>query len=435
MVEKAVKTVDFGRRTLPAVIRAAAYARVSTGKDSMMHSLSEQVSYYSQMIQSHPGWVYCGVYSDEAFTGTKADREGFQNLLEDCRAGKIDLVIVKSISRMARNTVTLLEAVRELKHLGVDVFFEEQNIHTMSADGELMLTILASYAQAESLSVSENMKWRIRSNFENGLLWSAKMLGYDQVAGAYVIDPEQAKTVRAIFADYLSGMGVTAIAKKLNENGVPTGTGGGWSACSVKQVLRNYSYTGNLLQQHKYREDHISKRTLVNHGELPKYHALNTHEAIIVPDTFSAVQEEMRKRAKRYNPEPSGSTYPFSELLICGKCGKHYRRKTTRTGPVWICTTYNTLGKSACASKAVPEGKLTEITAQILQTEDLNIQTVKSRIKSVTVQEGNTLVYSMADGTEIKRQWEDRSRSESWTAEKRMAAGRKTAERWRRNNG
>ena len=158
--------------------RVAAYARVSSGKDGMLHSLAAQVSYFSALIQSNAEWEYCGVYSDEAITGTKETREGFQKLLTDCRDGKIDMVITKSISRFARNTVTLLEVVRELRKLNVDVFFEEQNIHSLSSDGELMLTLLASFAQEESLSVSENMKWRIRKNFEEGMPWNATMLGY-----------------------------------------------------------------------------------------------------------------------------------------------------------------------------------------------------------------------------------------------------------------
>lgn len=145
-MDRIIKRVDFPKIMQPQFLKVCAYTRVSSGKDSMLHSLSAQVSHYSEMIQSHTGWVYCGVYSDEALTGTKSDRDGFQQMLTDCRAGKIDMVITKSISRFARNTVTLLETVRELKSLGVDVFFEEQNIHTMSADGELMLTILASYA-------------------------------------------------------------------------------------------------------------------------------------------------------------------------------------------------------------------------------------------------------------------------------------------------
>ena len=434
-MEKTITRVSMGLPTKPKLTKVVAYARVSTGKDAMLHSLSAQISYYSDYIQKHPGWQYCGVYSDEAITGTKEKREGFQQLLSDCRSGKIDLVLTKSISRFARNTVTLLQAVRELKSLGVDVFFEEQNIHTMSAEGELMLTILASYAQEESLSVSENMKWRIRRNFEEGILWSAKMLGYDQVDGSYIINPAEAEIVRQIYSDYLSGMGVTAIMKKLNDSGTPTGVGGRWYVSGVMRVLRNYSYTGNLLQQHKYRENHITKRTLVNNGELPRYHALNTHEAIIDSETFAAVQTEIQRKADKYYHGTSKAVYPFSGLLICDNCGKHYRRKTTATGPVWICTTYNTYGKKACASKAIPEGKLAEVVAEVLDTEILDIPTVQGRIKSINVQDDNELLFIMADGTELTRKWVDRSRSESWTAEMKAAAGQKTAERWRKNNG
>lgn len=157
-MERIVETVEWTVPQQPKAVRVAAYARVSSGKDAMLHSLSAQVSRYSSMIQNHPGWLYCGVYADEALTGTKDTRAEFVRLMNDCRAGKIDMVITKSISRFARNTVTLLQNVRELKRLGVDVYFEEQNIHTQSSDGELMMTILASYAQEESLSASENQK-------------------------------------------------------------------------------------------------------------------------------------------------------------------------------------------------------------------------------------------------------------------------------------
>ena len=163
----------------------------------MLHSRSAQISYYSSLIQNHPGWSYCGVYADEALTGTRDDRENFQRLLKDCRDGKIDMVITKSISRFARNTVTLLETVRELKSLGIDVYFEEQNIHTMSSDGELMLTILASYAQEESRSASENQKWRIRKSYEKGevLQWR-HLFGYNITKDKIEINPEQADAVR-----------------------------------------------------------------------------------------------------------------------------------------------------------------------------------------------------------------------------------------------
>ena len=181
---------------LPKLIarkKVAAYVRVSSGKEAMIHSLAAQADYYSTLISKENEWVFVGIYSDEAITGTKGDRKGFQQMLEDCKDGKIDIIVTKSISRFARNTVTLLETVRSLKLMGVDVFFEEQNIHTMSADGELMLTILASYAQEESRSVSENMKWRIKKNFEEGMPWNGGMLGYRIKEGQYVVIPDEAR--------------------------------------------------------------------------------------------------------------------------------------------------------------------------------------------------------------------------------------------------
>ena len=218
-MERIIKQINRPLPIHPKATRVAAYARVSTGKDAMLHSLSAQVSHYSEMIQNHSGWLYCGVYSDEAITGTKEDRPGFQALMAQCRTGNIDLVITKSISRLARNTITLLETTRELKSLGVDVSFEEQNIHTMSADGELMMTILASYAQEESRSASENMKWRVRRNFEEGIPWHCNMIGYRIIDDQYVIVPDEANIVRRIFRNYLEGSGFTLIARALNEEG------------------------------------------------------------------------------------------------------------------------------------------------------------------------------------------------------------------------
>ncbi|MBS3897690.1 MAG: recombinase family protein [Dethiobacter sp.] len=240
---------------LPRRPRVAAYARVSSGKESMLHSLAAQVSYYSGLIQRRPDWEYAGVYADEALTGTKDSRPEFRRMLADCRDGKVDMIITKSISRFARNTVTLLETVRELKSLAVDVYFEEQNIHSISGDGELMLTILASYAQAESLSASENCKWRVRKRFENGELAGLNfMFGYRIAKGKIEIDPEQAAAVRMIFDDYIGGMGGGRIAKKLIEMNVATVRGADWNSERVMEILRNEKYTGNALLQKKYVE-------------------------------------------------------------------------------------------------------------------------------------------------------------------------------------
>lgn len=416
-----VTQTRFPKAQLPTLKRVAAYARVSSGKDAMLHSLSAQVSYYSNLIQNHSGWQYVGVYADEALTGTKENRENFQQLLTDCRDGKVDLVITKSISRFARNTVTLLETVRELKNMGVDVFFEEQNIHSLSADGELMLTILASYAQEESLSASENQKWRIRRNFENGIPWNGTMLGYRYEDGTLVVEQTEAEIVSRIFTEYLGGFGMTAIAKRLNADGILTRYGNPWGKTSVGKVLQNYAYTGNLLLQKYRRVDHLTKRDEPNNGVLPKYHITDAHEAIIPLRSFNAVQEEMKRRAAKHtHPGEKRKEYPFSGKLICAGCGKHYRRKVKESGPVWICSTYNTYGKAACPSKAIPESVLEAIADEVGGI---------GKITALQACEGNTLVFTLTSGEQIVKRWQERSRRQSWTPEMKEMARQKDLER------
>ena len=414
--------------------RVAAYARVSSGKDAMLHSLSAQVSHYSDLIQRNGDWLYAGVYADEAKTGTKDSRADFQRLIADCRAEKIDMVITKSISRFARNTVTLLQTVRDFKAWEVDIFFEEQNIHTMSADGELMLTILASYAQEESRSASENQKWRIKRNFEEGMPWNGAMLGYRLKDGRYEIVPMEAELVRRIYTEYLAGDGYLSIAKRLTEEGIPSRFGGKWNQSVISKMLSNYTYTGNLLLQKTFRENHITKKTVINHGELPKYHAEDTHEAIIDMETFRAVQTEKARRADRFHKKTTPKkSYPFSGLLVCDNCGKNYRRKTTKAGIVWVCGTFNTLGKSACASKQIPETTLQQVTADVLGIKAFTREQLYSRVRHIRVCNGNILIFCFKDGSEVTRTWKDRSRSESWTDEMRDAARRKILERSKHN--
>ncbi len=244
---------------MPRLIRAAAYVRVSSAKDAMKHSLSAQISYYNGLIQRRPDWRLAGIYADDAAAGTKDNRPEFRRMVADCRAGKIDLVITKSVTRFARNTVTTLETVRELKQLGVDVLFEKENINSMSGDGELMLTILASYAQEESRSVSENCKWRIRGMFREGRPNIGRMLGYRLADGKFRVVPEEAETVRTIFREYLSGMGRTAIAKRLQLSGVPAPLGGIWRPATVFNILRNDTYTGSLTLQKTFTGSHLDK--------------------------------------------------------------------------------------------------------------------------------------------------------------------------------
>lgn len=430
-MERTIKQVIFPTPKPIEVTRVAAYARVTSGKDAMLHSLAAQVSYYSSLIQKHPGWLYCGVYADEALTGTKDNRENFQRLLAACRNGEVDLIITKSISRFARNTVTLLESVRELKQLGVDVYFEEQNIHTMSADGELMLTILASYAQEESRSASENQKWRIQKNFQSGKPWNMNMYGYRQIDGQLVIVQEEAAIVQDIFSWYLDGLGVQSIANRLKEKGIQDRFGNAWTDSGISKMLKNYTYTGNLLLQRRFRTDHITKRTVDNKGELPMYQVEGTHEAIIPMETFEGVQQERAQRARKFHESKEApQKYPFSGLIRCGCCGKNYRRKTTPVRVIWQCDTYNTRGKAECPrSKAIPEETLIQVASEVLGMEQFDGAAVRERVEQIDALEGNILIFTLKDGSMVTATWTDRSRSESWTPEMRAETGRKTKER------
>ena len=430
-MKRVIEKTQLSAPPIPKLTRVAAYARVSSGKDAMLHSLSAQVSYYNRMIQNHPGWIFCGVYADEALTGTRDTREQFQRLLTDCRAGNIDLVVTKSISRFARNTLTLLQTVRELKALGVDVYFEEQNIHSLSSDGELILTILASYAQEESRSVSENQKWRVRHNYENGLVWNGTILGYRYDHGTYIIKPQEAETVRLIFESYLQGMGLMAIIKMLNKECRVSRYGNDWCQTSLMRILRNYTYTGNLLLQQTFSDNHLTKERRQNNGELPMYHIKDAHEAIIPLRQFNAVQEEIKRRAEKYYaPHSNKGKYPFSGILVCADCGKNYRRKPTASGPVWICPTFNNRGKAECPSKQVPESTLISAVEEVVGS----MNAFPGDITEIRVENGNQLVFLYSDGKECVKRWQDRSRSVSWTEEKKAAARRKELER-RKANG
>lgn len=408
--------------------RVAAYARVSSGKDAQLHSLSAQISYYNNLIGSRGDWELVGIYADGAMTGTKDNRPEFQRLLGDCRAGKIDLVIAKSITRLARNTVTLLETARELKALNIDIYFEKENIHTLSSDGELMLTLLASFAQEESRSASENVKWRIRKNFEKGIPAGGSMLGYRYEKGVLQIVPEEAETVKLIFEDFLSGMSTTAIAKKLNRLKLPTKRGGLWSKVSVDTILRQDKYTGDLLLQKTYKSDHINKKRMENHGELPMYYVENSHEAIIDKETFAKVQEQLKRRAEKCTATKPTGPYLFTKIIRCGLCGRHFTRKFTASGKQypkkakWACSTFQIYGKDECPSQRIPEEILITKTSEILGRDDWGREELLRTIEEILVPEHNYLVYVFHDGHMEGVHWENHSRQESWTPEMRQKA-------------
>jgi len=416
--------------------RVAAYARVSSGKDKMLHSLAAQVEYYRNLIQVHPEWKYVGVYADEAYSGTKGDRPEITRLLSVCQAGKLDMIITKSISRFARNTVTLLETVRELKTLGVDVFFEEQNLHSRSTDGELMLTILASYAQEESLSASENCKWRIRNEFKKGNpSCGLTIYGYDYCDGKLVVTPQEAEVVRMIYADYLAGMGRNAIMRKLEQLGIPTKQGGRWAVNTIVSILTNEKLTGDMCLQKYYVVDHLTKKKIRNNGQIPQYYVEGSHEGIIDHETFEAVQVEMARRSQKYkHPVTKPEVSEFTGIITCGRCGAHFRRKINAAGtkyakPTWTCMNYSYRGKEFCPAKRIPEDILKQKCAEVMELPSYNPDRFREAVSSIMVPDDGILVFMFHDGSKRTITWQNRSRRESWTPAMRETARITTARR------
>lgn len=331
------------------------------------------------------------------------------------------MILTKSISRFARNTVTTLALVRELKALDIGVWFDRENIYSLSGDGELMLTILSSFAQEESRSASENRKWRIRKDFGEGKVSGMKMLGYRLEKGVLQIIPEEAEIVKAVFADYLSGMGVLAIIKKYEAQGVS------FSRTGLYKMLRNEKYQGDMLLQKTVTTDHLTKRRVKNIGQFPMYHVAGSHEAIIDRATFAAVQAEIERRAAIHAPKapPPTAAYPFSGLVQCGKCGALYRRKHNNAGskyskPIMICPTYDQRGKAECDSQQIPEDILL---AKVEEFGGLG------SISKISVPEHNLLILTYKNGSTVTVPWQNRSRRESWTPEMREAARQKTLAR------
>ena len=406
----------------PKAKRVAAYARVSTANDAMHHSLVTQVSYYSDLIQNHPGWLLAGVYADEDFTGTRSDRNDFQRLLADCRDGKIDRIITKTISRFARNTVTLLETVRELKKLGIDVYFEEQNIHTLSGSGELMLTILASFAQAESLSVSENCKWRIRHGFEEGQMVTLRfMFGYDISKGDITVNPEEAEIVREIYRRVAAGETMGSIARDMNSRSIDRPFGGKWNTQSIRALIANEKYLGNALLQKTYVNNHLEKKQRSNNGELPKYYVEGTHEAIVDRELYDAANAVLRQYVEKRGHK-TVTHDAFTGKIRCGTCGNNYKRVTIHGKQKYACRTFQETGRNECPSKAVPIETLRSEAAAVLGLPEFDEDVFSREIERIDVPAHNHLVFAFYDGHTVERVWKDRSRSQSWTPEMKEAA-------------
>lgn len=349
--------------------RVCAYCRVSTDSKEQHNSFSAQMAYYQELIGQRKEWQYAGIYADEARSGTKLQkRDEFLRMLKDCEMGSIDMIITKSVTRFARNTVDSINAIRRLKLLGVAVFFEKENINTLAEHSEQLLTILSSLAQGESESISTNNKWGIQKRFQDGTFKvSCPAYGYTKDEnGELIIHPEEAEHVRYIFNQYLKGIGAYGIARNLTDKGIPTIRGAEkWAERTVKDILQNPIYTGNLLLQKTYTTEVLPFTRKNNKGELPQYLISENHPPIISKEQAEAAAEIYEYRRKQMKADDSGKSqnrYAFSSNIICGECGGIFRRQKIYIGKpyekVQWCCIRHIKDKEQCSLQAIREDVL-----------------------------------------------------------------------------
>ncbi len=437
--------------------KVAAYARVSMESERLMHSLSAQVSFYSSLIQGNPEWEYAGVYVDSGVSGTSmAGRTEFKRLLADCEAGRVNIILTKGISRFARNTVDLLETVRHLKELGVEVRFEKENINSLSEDGELMLTLLASFAQEESRSISENAKWAIRKQYKQGKARNGILYGYRIEKGQPAIEPEEAEVVRMIFESYLGGMSCYAIANELNARGIPSYYGKKWAGGVICQTIRQEKYTGNTLLQKFYVEEGSPRKGKRNNGELPMYYVEGTHPAIISREVFDRAQQEMAARygveVRNGRAEPAGYLYhggayekpdyhfrrpqwteeqrrrhaemfterekavrplchDLSLFIKCEVCGQNLTGQTRKFADGtrelrWVCFKHNKAPHAVGKARppAMQDKALKKMTAEVLGMEEFDAGIMCERLSHISAY-GDMLTFHFHDGHTEKRKY------------------------------
>lgn len=392
-------------------LRVAAYARVSTEQDEQQNSYEAQVDFYTNHIRSNPDWSFVKVFADRGITGTNTkNRESFNEMVDLALNGGIDLILTKSISRFARNTVDTLSIVRQLKSVGVEVIFEKENLHTFDPKCEMILTIMSSLAQEESRSISENVRWGQRKSMQDGKIHLAysRFLGYRKGAdGRPEIVEEEAAIVRDIYDQYLAGGTINDIATNLTERGIPTPAGKAkWSVSTVRSILSNEKYKGEALLQKTFTVDYLTKEVRKNQGEMPSVLVHNSHEAIIEPEVFDRVQELLSKRRKTRTKVYS--KHPFAGKIICGDCGEFYGHKVWRvrsTGEhydIWYCN-HKYDGDTACETpylretdiKTAFEQALSDLGEPDLQYSDERWQEL---VQSLTVYQDGRLRFLLACG-------------------------------------
>jgi DNA invertase Pin-like site-specific DNA recombinase/RNase P subunit RPR2 len=388
-------------------LKVAAYCRVSTDSDEQATSYEAQVEHYTDFIKKNPEWEFAGIFADDGISGTNTKkREEFNRMIDEAMAGKIDMIVTKSISRFARNTLDCLKYIRQLKEKNIPVYFEKENINTMDAKGEVLLTIMASLAQQESQSLSQNVKLGFQYRYQQGQITvnHNRFLGYTKdEKGQLIIDPDEAVVVRRIYREYLEGASLQQICRGLEADGILTGAGKKkWRPESVKKILQNEKYIGDALLQKTYTVDFLEKKRVPNNGLVPQYYVENSHEAIIPRDLYMQVQEEMVRRAnlhsgKNRKKRVYSSKYALSSIVYCSKCGDIYRRiawnNRGKHSIVWRCCTRVEHGPGACAADTIQESEL-----QNLVVRAINMALCKKDTMSENLQKNVEAVLTGADG-------------------------------------
>lgn len=397
--------------------RVAAYCRVSTDSDEQATSYEAQVEHYTNYINGKPEWELAGIYADDGISGTNTrKRDDFNRMIDDCMAGKIDMVITKSISRFARNTLDCLKYIRQLKDKEIPVYFEKESINTMDAKGEVLLTIMASLAQQESQSMSQNVRLGIQYRFQQGKMQvnHSRFLGYTKDDdGQLVIVPEEAAVVKRIFREYLEGASLVEICKGLEKDGILTGAHKPiWRPETVQKMLRNEKYMGDALLQKTYTVDFLTKKKVKNNGIAPQYYVENSHEAIIPKNLFMRVQEEMERRANLTSGADKkqrlySSKYALSGIVFCGHCGDIYRRIIWNNrgcrSEVWRCVS-RVLKKTSgidCPARTVHEELLHRVIVdavnEVLTLDDAFFETYRKGMYTALGVSGNLTVQRIEE--------------------------------------
>lgn len=413
------------QETVKRQLRVAAYCRVSTEEEEQQSSYEAQCSYYTDKIMTNPEWTMAGIFADEGITGTSTKkRDDFNRMIRHCRQKKIDLILTKSISRFARNTLDCLRYVRALKELGIGVYFEKENINTLDMDTELILTFMGAFAQSESESISANVKWGKKQAMKEGKVNFpiSRLYGYTtDENGELAIHPEQADIVEEIYRRFLLGHSVRMIRDALNADSIPAKGGKVWQFASVQGILTNEKYCGDVLMQKTFKPDVMTGKVVKNTGQLPMYLIRNNHPAIISRETYQAAQAEMARRSAGKSPSmknaPTGrscysSKYALSERLVCGECGTRYQRCTwhrkNKVRVVWRCVSRVEYGTKYCKhSPTMDEGPLQQAIMGAINSVMSSKEEIAQMVTDTLINEIITVPDSTSTLGEIKRRLKD----------------------------